>query len=217
LTVVNGTGSGSYNSNTVVSISANTISNELFANWSGLDIANTNSANTTVTMPAANLIVTVNYTPAPPPSYTLTVANGSGSGTYNSDAVVSISANTISNELFANWSGLDIANTNSANTSITMPASNLTVTANYTPVPPPSYTLTVVNGTGSGTYNSAAVVSISASLNSPGNGSFTNWSGLYIANTNSANTTVSMPASNLTVTANYAPLPPSNLRVARAQ
>ncbi len=63
--------------------------------------------------------------------FVLTVVNGSGSGSYTSDSVVNISANTISGEVFTNWSGLDIANTNLASTTVMMPAANLTVTANF--------------------------------------------------------------------------------------
>jgi hypothetical protein len=131
LTVVNGTGSGTYNSNSIVSISANTIANEIFTNWSGVDVANPNLASTTVTMPASNLTVQANFASNPAPSYTLTVVNGTGSGSYTSNSVVGISANTISGEYFTNWSGLQIANTNSANTTVTMPGGNLTVTANF--------------------------------------------------------------------------------------
>ncbi len=64
-------------------------------------------------------------------SNTLTVVHGSGSGSYVPNTIVNISANSsILNEVFTNWSGLDIANTNLANTTVTMPGSNLTVTAN---------------------------------------------------------------------------------------
>lgn len=71
----------------------------------------------------------------------------------------------------------------------------------------PTYALTVLNGTGSGNYSSGSIVSISANTNTIINAitikGFANWSGLYIANTNSANTTVTIPATNLTVKANY--------------
>lgn len=69
-------------------------------------------------------------------SFNLTVVNGGGSGDYTSNAVVSISANQASNQTFDYWSGAHISNTNQANTTVTMPGSNLTVTAFYTPYPP---------------------------------------------------------------------------------
>ena len=97
-----------------------------------------------------------------------------------------------------------------------------TVKPNYTPLPypypldttnyvsfVPTFSLTVVSGTGSGNYTNGAVVSISANQsNTLTNGAFGFWSGSYIANINSANTTVTMPAANLTVTAIYNPNPP---------
>jgi hypothetical protein len=49
---------------------------------------------------------------------------------------VSLSANTIPTEVFANRSGSSIANTNAASTTVTTPASSLTVPANDVPDPP---------------------------------------------------------------------------------
>ncbi|HEY1789399.1 MAG TPA: hypothetical protein VGJ73_14665 [Verrucomicrobiae bacterium] len=69
-------------------------------------------------------------------TFSLTVVSGAGGGSYNSNSVVSISANASSNQVFAYWRGADIANTNQASTTVTMPASNLTVTAYYAPYPP---------------------------------------------------------------------------------
>jgi hypothetical protein len=80
-----------------------------------------------------------------------------------------------------------------------------------------NYTLTVVNGTGTGSYTNTAVVSISANeANTVSNGAFGFWNGSEIANTNSASTTVTMPASNLTVTAIYAPKPGGPIQVQTA-
>jgi hypothetical protein len=78
------------------------------------------------------------------PTFTLTVVNGSGSSSYTNGANVNISANApgmTTNAAFAFWSGPDIANTNSASTTVTMPASNLTVTADYVPDSPTNLTV----------------------------------------------------------------------------
>ncbi len=83
-----------------------------------------------------NYSTNVVSTPPPPSNFTLTVVNGIGGGTYAANSVVSISANETSNQTFDYWSGADIANTNAASTTVTMPASSLTVTAYYTPYPP---------------------------------------------------------------------------------
>lgn len=70
-----------------------------------------------------------------------------------------------------------------------------------------SYSLGVMNGTGAGTYWPGAVVTITA--NEPPNGdAFLNWTGATVVNANSATTTLTMPAANVSVTANYSTLPP---------
>ncbi len=133
LTVVNGSGGGSYASGTVVTITANAPpAGQSFVNWTGATVANPNSATTTLTMPSANTTVTANYSGGTATKYTLTVVNGSGSGSYAAGAVVNITANAPpANQSFLNWTGATVANSNSASTSITMPSANATVTANY--------------------------------------------------------------------------------------
>lgn len=74
--------------------------------------------------------------------HTLTVMNGAGSGTYTEGTVVPISANAPpAGQVFVNWTGAAVQNSNAASTTLTMPASNTTVTANYTtaavPIPYP--------------------------------------------------------------------------------
>jgi hypothetical protein len=64
------------------------------------------------------------------------------------------------------------------------------------------HSLTVVNGTGAGNYLPGAVVAIAA--NAPASGqAFLDWTGAAVADAGSASTTVTMPAANTTVTANY--------------
>ena len=75
------------------------------------------------------------------PSYSLTVVNGSGGGTYTSNSVVNITANLIGGETFNNWSVVPPAfaalvnNTNALTTTVAM-NTNLTLTANYVTNPP---------------------------------------------------------------------------------
>jgi hypothetical protein len=114
-------------------------------------------------------------------TYTLNVVNGTGGGSYAAGTVVTITAK-------------------SATTTLTMPAANATVTANYTS--PGTYTLSVVNGSGSGAYTPGTVVTITA--NAPPAGQvFANWTGAAVANSTAATTTLTMPSANATVTANY--------------
>jgi hypothetical protein len=69
---------------------------------------------------------------SPPASYTLTVANGSGSGSYTAGTSVTITANTPpAGQSFLNWTGATVANPSASTTELTMPAAAATVTANF--------------------------------------------------------------------------------------
>ena len=149
--------------------------------------------------PSNAIVVPVNSGPA---HYTLTVTNGSNSGSYLAGTVVPITANAPpSGQAFLDWTGSTVANSTAPSTTITMPASNAAVTANYVNANN-KYQLTVNNGSNSGPYSAGTVVSISA--NAPPAGEvFLNWTGATVANPNSASTTITMPAATTTVTANY--------------
>ena len=71
-------------------------------------------------------------------------------------------------------------------------------------VPPALYTLVVTNGSGGGSYTNGANVTITAS-NAPTGIAFANWvvnaGNPTIANANTASTTLTMPATNVSVTA----------------
>ncbi|MBD5519946.1 MAG: leucine-rich repeat protein [Lachnospiraceae bacterium] len=68
--------------------------------------------------------------------YTVTVVNGSGSGTYEAGSTVIIAANTpASGKVFSKWTtestDVTLASVSMSATTFVMPASNVTVTANY--------------------------------------------------------------------------------------
>jgi hypothetical protein len=206
LTVVNGSGGGSYAAGMIVNIATNAPpAGQSFAGWTGANVGNANAASTTITMPAAPTMVTANF--AAGPTYALTVVNGAGSGNYVAGAVVAITANNPPvGPVFLDWTGASVASANSATTTITMPASPTVVTANFSQ---PTYTLTVVNGSGSGNYTSGTVVQIAASA-PPAGQYFQNWTGAAVASANQPATTITMPQSNAMVTANFytpAPIP----------
>jgi subtilisin family serine protease len=70
------------------------------------------------------------------PGFVLTVTDGRGGGNYLEGAVVPILANDPpANHVWDKWVGSGIADPNSAQTTITMPASNISVTATYKPAP----------------------------------------------------------------------------------
>ncbi len=94
-------------------------------------------------MPGSDTTIQANFEVDPTQTFALTVnsgANGSvaddtGTGPYNVEETVNISATADTGYQFLNWTGdtAGIADVNSANTTITMPASNTTITANFTP------------------------------------------------------------------------------------
>ena len=103
--------------------------------------------------------VTVTFAAAPP-TYTLTVNSGTGSGSYTAGTAVNISANAPpSGQIFDQWTGntSGIANVNSASTTYTMGGANATITATYKTPPPTTFTYTATAGTG-GTIGSVGKV-----------------------------------------------------------
>ncbi|HLH53045.1 MAG TPA: hypothetical protein VKY92_05455 [Verrucomicrobiae bacterium] len=210
LAVSNGFGAGNYPSNSLVTIVAsNAPPGQVFAQWTGFTVANPSSIGTTLTMPAANIAVTATYSNLP--YYNLTVVNGAGGGTYLPGTVVNISANPApSGQVFAGWTGYPVANAAAATTTLTMAAGDVTVTASYTNAPVSSlFYLTVVNGSGSGSYVAGTTVYITA--NTPAtNQAFAGWTGYSVANTAALSTSLVMPSNNVTITASYqfsGPLP----------
>ena len=85
----------------------------------------------------------------PQSSYNLTVNNGDGSGTISNGAVTTIYSNPPSStQVFDKWVG-DVASLTSSNewkTTLTMPSSNINVTATYKTVTNFSFTNVVING-----------------------------------------------------------------------
>ncbi len=142
------------------------------------------------------------------PSYTLAVNFGTGDGSYLVGAVVNIVADApATGKVFSAWTGGTVASASSPSTTVTMPAANVTVTATYVDNPV-TYTLVVTAGSGDGNYSLGAVVAIVADAPPTGQ-QFSAWTGGggNIASTTSASTTVTMPASALTVVATYIPIP----------
>jgi len=105
-----------------------------FVNWTAnpagnATFGNAASASTTVTL-TGSATVTANFAINP----TLTVNSGKGSGQYGAGAVVNIVANDpAAGQVFDQWTGdtAHVADVTSANTTVTMPAANVTVTATY--------------------------------------------------------------------------------------
>jgi len=87
-------------------------------------------------------------------TYTLTVTNGSGDGSYKEDTVVNISADPApAGKTFDSWTGdvSGINNVDSASTSLSMPAANVSVKATYKYIPLPGDEGIAIN-VGGGAY-----------------------------------------------------------------
>jgi hypothetical protein len=212
LTVVNGTGSGAFVEGASAPVIATVPVGKVFSAWAGDTghLADAALASTIATMPAFPITVTALFVDAPPATYTLTVVNGTGSGPYAAGTVVPVVATVPIGKVFSAWAG-DVgalANPALASTTVTMPAVPVTVTALFVDAPPATYTLTVVNGTGSGAYIDTAVVPISAVV--PVGSMFDRWTGdtAYLADPDAATTSATMPAFAITVAARVIAVPP---------
>lgn len=148
-------------------------------------------------------------------TYTLSAAvspSGSGSvggaGSYQEGASVTVSASPASGYQFSSWSGY-ISGTGNPKT-FTMPAQNVTITANFTLAPPPSYTLSTsvspsASGivTGGGSYQAGDSVLVTAI---PSDGyEFSCWSNYLDGTENPRSFT--MPAQNVMATAVFVEAP----------
>jgi hypothetical protein len=155
-----------------------------------------------------------------PAQYTVAVSanpsNGglvSGGGTYDENTSRTVTATAYSGYRFVNWTENGSEVSGSANYTFTLTA-NRNLTANFEYMgggPNPTidyYTLTVSNGidkTNTGPYSVGTRVNIQAD-NPPAGKVFDKWvtdNGGSFGNTNSASTTFTMPAGNVTVTATY--------------
>lgn len=182
-----------------------------FANWT-LDsgdgsgtIETATASPTNFTMAATNATVTANYEKIP---FTLTVTSGSGTGThYINDTVVITADPPQEGYRFRSWTVTSgsgtIASTSMAQTTFTMAASDAAVTANYELIP---YTLTVKNGSGSGSFTMGTSTAITPHFPASGK-EFDQWektSGkIGIDSVHNYYATVTMRANDATVTARY--------------
>ncbi|MEQ9052484.1 MAG: cellulase family glycosylhydrolase [Marinoscillum sp.] len=137
LTVVNGSADGDYLLGESVNLVANSApAGMIFSKWIGQTqgIADIFNPNTTLTMGGKDIQVEALYVSNT--TYSLTVNNGSGDGDYIESAIVNVTADPpLADKVFSQWSGAIayIDNINSSTTSVTMPAQNISITANYSP------------------------------------------------------------------------------------
>jgi hypothetical protein len=139
------------------------------------------------------------------PFYTLTVAAGTGDGDYTNGSPVAIIADAPPAYFtFDRWTGdtNSIANVAASNTTLTMPATSVSVTATYVSM---LHNLTVVNGSGGGTRLGGATVSVTADPD-PLYQEFAGWTGGdagLLANASARITTLTMPMRDASLVATY--------------
>ena len=149
LTVYNGSGSGVYKERQSVSISANAAPEGYdWSRWTGdwYSIGNKYNMTTSISMASRDSEITANYSLKDTrPSHTLTVIDGSGSGTYKEGTTIRCYGNQIPEDYeFAYWTEGDTIISYSNPISITMGTEDITIQANYKPIP--YFTVTVING-----------------------------------------------------------------------
>ncbi|MDL2294402.1 Ig-like domain-containing protein, partial [Ruminococcaceae bacterium OttesenSCG-928-D13] len=196
---------------------ASTSTSYRFKEWTASSdavvFANKKSASTTFTMVAGHLTITAVYEAIPTPTAKV---QGVGSGGTSSvkckvGSPATIKAGTLAGKQFRQWvaNGDDIvfADPYSATTTFTMPERNdIVVEALWDDV---YYTVTVDGGTASvETALMGTVITITANPPEPGKqGNFTRWTAspsVTFASSSASQTTFTMPAKNVVVTANYA-------------
>jgi NOL1/NOP2/fmu family ribosome biogenesis protein len=225
-----GEGTFPYVEGTVVSLVASPGAGYYFVNWTGNvgTIANVYAASTTITM-HGNYGITANFALIPPSTYQLTIASttggsvstpGEGTFPYVEGRVVSLVASPGAGYYFVNWTATAGAfgNANAASTTFTMPAAAVTVTANFQAEGVPTYQLTMaadpeVGGTATDLTNAspyAAGTVVSIKAEAAEGYQFVNWTATAgeFDDANAAETTFTMPAEAVTVTANFEEVTP---------
>jgi len=196
--VVPSVGDHNYNLGDVIDLEATPNAGYRFNYWSG-DVADMNSATTTITMDGDKTVkanfdnLTFVLTMAKSPSVGGSISPAEGTHKYDSFDVVPIEATPAAGYKFTGWTG-DVDDPQSSTTTVTM-TDDKDVTANFAPLN--DYTLTIdVSPAGGGTtspsvgthaYAQNQVVNVSAA---PAAGYvFKNWIG-DVADPNSASTTI---------------------------
>ncbi|EHQ88486.1 InlB B-repeat-containing protein [Desulfosporosinus youngiae] len=184
-----------------------------FAGWN--DGMTTYDAGTTYTMPANDVTFTAQWTADAPNTYTVTFVGGTGAtGTAPTQAATgangtfALPANTFTKTgyTFAGWN--DGTTTYDAGATYTMPANDVTFTAQWTADAPNTYTVTFIGGTGAtGTAPTQVATGANGTFALPANPfaktgyTFAGWSDG--STTYNAGTTYTMPAENVTFTAQW--------------
>ena len=211
-------------SSTALTANAFTRTGYTFANWNTLASPTSGSPGTTYANNAtydfvADLTLYAQWTAIP---YTITYANGGGIGTLptesnkNYEQTFTLASGSTLSKTGSSISGWNDATSNySVSTTYTMPASNVTLTAQWVAV---SYTITYANGGGSGTLPTQVNKEYTQTF-SVASGSALTKSGYTFAGWNDgtsnyvATDTYTMPAANVTLTAQWTASAPTTYTI----
>ena len=223
LTVENGSGSGSYEAETVVTIRANPPeTGEVFDHWSGDHLENIEDASlevTTYTMPNQDVKLTANYTGTIPHTLTIITHTKTETVRLSMGDVHYIEADPAPfGKVFHHWIVEPSTYERNlyepaASTNFTMPNEDVTLTAFY--ITKGEKQLVVNNGRGSGWYEYDTYAAISS--NKPSNAVFTNWTGdtQYLTGESTEEyNSIKIPDVNvITVTAHWTIPPTTNIKI----
>ena len=223
LTVENGSGTGDYTAETVVTIQADPPEQgQAFSHWSGDHLENIGNASamiTTYKMPNQDINLKANYTGTIPHKLTVT--------TYTKTETVNLSMGEIhyieadpapSGKVFHHWvvepsQYEDNLYEPAATTHFTMPNEDVTLSAFY--ITKGEKELVVNNGKGSGWYEYDTHVAVSS--NKPENAVFTNWTGdtQYLTGdvTQEYNSVKIPDVNRIEITAHWSIPPATNIKV----
>ena len=137
--------------------------------------------------------------------YNLDVHSGTGDGNYPEATVVNVSASIPAGLVFDQWTGdvQYLGDASFANTTLTMPATAVTITATFATSSTTEFSLNVIAGSGDGNYVAGSVVDVMATI--PAGLLFDQWTGdvQYLSNAADANTTLTMPSGPASITATF--------------
>ena len=202
LTVNDGTGSGVYRAGDVVIITATPLPGQVFDGWrtdDGGTFGSQSNAETTFVMPEGDVTIEALFANI----YQLTVVNGTGTGLYKADELVSITTSPPTGYVLENWTSSDgsIANTNSLSTTFTMPAGSAIVTANWVQSqPPPTTTPTTTTPTATTKPSVVPTNPVTTTTTTPPTSSSTTTTTATTTTTPTPTTTISPTTTSTTTT-----------------
>ena len=226
-----GCGTGQYVAGESITLTATPAGGWRVAGWSGTNNDASTATTNTVTMPAANHVVSVAYEQAPPTCYTLSrshtgqgnnpvtapaLSAGCGTGQYVAGELIALTATPAGGWFVTGWGGTNNDASTATTNTVTMPAADHAVSVDYQQASPTCYALTRSHtGQGSdpvatpnqsdvcgvGQYVAGESITLTAT---PATGwRVAGWVGTNNDGSTSASNTLAMPSADHTARVNY--------------